>query len=429
MRIRSSGTARWDAPSPRWRRERGHTVHARDRRKRENAAAGADAGAAAGRRRRHRVHPARGRRSANIERLLEAGVPVVTGTTGWDAELPRITALVERRGGALLHAANFSVGVQLFLRAARRPGRGGWPGARSSTPLYWRSITPRSATRPPAPRGLLRARVTRGRSGAAFPITSVRAGAMPGTHLLAYDGPYETDRLSHVARSRDGFAAGALAAAEWLPGHPGVHTFEDMLFGDPDDTPPGLRHRAGHSLHPERRGGLPRPPRAGRLADRRGDRLPGPLRLHRRGPDADDERARAGGGRRSWRWPAAGCRSWPAPPATTPPAPSTRPGECAASARTTSSAPPPTTTSPPRTVSTATSRRWPTPPTRPVCLYNVPGRTAVNLRPAPRSGSRSTPTSSASRKRAAISSRSWRSSAAAPTASRCSRATTGSRCR
>ena len=66
----------------------------------------------------------------------------------------------------------------------------------------------------------------------AFPITSVRAGATPGTHLVAYDGPYERITLAHEARSRDGFAAGALAAAEWLPGRRGVFTVEDMLFGD-----------------------------------------------------------------------------------------------------------------------------------------------------------------------------------------------------
>ena len=53
----------------------------------------------------------------------------------------------------------------------------------------------------------------------------------PGTHVVAYDGPYERVTLGHEARSREGFAAGALAAAEWLPGHPGVHTVEDMLFG------------------------------------------------------------------------------------------------------------------------------------------------------------------------------------------------------
>ena len=54
---------------------------------------------------------------------------------------------------------------------------------------------------------------------------------IPGTHAVTYDGLFETVRLSHVARSRQVFAAGALAAAEWLPGHTGFFTFEDMLFG------------------------------------------------------------------------------------------------------------------------------------------------------------------------------------------------------
>ena len=59
----------------------------------------------------------------------------------------------------------------------------------------------------------------------------MRAGSIPGTHVVTYDGPHDTVSLSHVARSRRGFAAGAVAAAEWLPGHPGVHDFEAMLFG------------------------------------------------------------------------------------------------------------------------------------------------------------------------------------------------------
>jgi 4-hydroxy-tetrahydrodipicolinate reductase len=62
--------------------------------------------------------------AANVMLLVEAGVPVVCGTTGWDADLPRVAAFVDRAGGALLHAANFSVGVHLFLRAARQLAEG-----------------------------------------------------------------------------------------------------------------------------------------------------------------------------------------------------------------------------------------------------------------------------------------------------------------
>jgi 4-hydroxy-tetrahydrodipicolinate reductase len=172
-----------------------------------------------------------GAAAGNIAQLIEAGIPVVSGTTGWHAELPRITALVHARKGALLHATNFSVGVQLFLKAAtdlarrlaEHPGFDGFiveehhakkVDAPSGTALaLQQAVRGADATRP-------------------YPVTSVRAGAIPGIHRLAYDGPCETITLEHVARSRDGFAAGAVAAAEWLPGRRGVFTFEGMLFGD-----------------------------------------------------------------------------------------------------------------------------------------------------------------------------------------------------
>jgi 4-hydroxy-tetrahydrodipicolinate reductase len=64
-----------------------------------------------------------------------------------------------------------------------------------------------------------------------FPISSTRVGDALGTHVLSYKGPYETVTLSHVTQSRKTFAVGAISAAEWLPGHVGVFTFEQMLFG------------------------------------------------------------------------------------------------------------------------------------------------------------------------------------------------------
>ena len=167
---------------------------------------------------------------ANLERLIEAGIPTVTGTTGWSVELPRIARLVEARRGALLHAANFSAGVHLFLRAARDLAArfAGRPEFDSFI------LEEHHATKVDAPSGTaaaLRGRLREADAAREFPITSVRAGSIPGTHVVTYDGPHDTVALSHVARSRRGFAAGALAAAEWLPGRPGVHDFEEMLFG------------------------------------------------------------------------------------------------------------------------------------------------------------------------------------------------------
>lgn len=168
---------------------------------------------------------------SNLERLIELGIPTVTGTTGWTGALPRITALVEARRGALLHAANFSAGVHLFLRAAQKLAR-----SFSGRPEFVASIREEHhAAKLDAPSGtalLLQHRLGDADASRSFPITSLRSGTVPGTHTLTYEGPHETVSLSHVARDREAFAAGALAAAEWLPGKTGIFTFEQLLFGE-----------------------------------------------------------------------------------------------------------------------------------------------------------------------------------------------------
>ncbi len=168
---------------------------------------------------------------SNLERLIELGIPTITGTTGWSGELPRITAVVEARQGALLHAANFSAGVHLFLRAARELARNF-----SGRPEFVAAIREEHhASKLDAPSGtalLLQRQLGDLDASRSFPIASVRAGTLPGTHTLTYDGPHEIVSLSHVARDREAFAAGALTAAEWLPGKTGVFTFEHLLFGE-----------------------------------------------------------------------------------------------------------------------------------------------------------------------------------------------------
>jgi 4-hydroxy-tetrahydrodipicolinate reductase len=167
----------------------------------------------------------------NLVQLVEAGVPVVCGTTGWHGEVPRVAEVVRARGGALLYATNFSLGVQLFLKAAAdlarrfrdQPGYDGF------------IVEEHHARKLDAPSGTalsLQAAAGGADADRSFPITSVRAGSIPGIHRLAYDGVYDTVTLEHVARTRDGFAAGAVLAAEWLPGRRGVFTFEEMLFGE-----------------------------------------------------------------------------------------------------------------------------------------------------------------------------------------------------
>jgi 4-hydroxy-tetrahydrodipicolinate reductase len=166
----------------------------------------------------------------NLECLIEAGVPTVTGTTGWTDDLARITSLVAARRGALLHSSNFSVSVQLFLRAARDLAER-FAGRPDFAAFILEEHHAAKVDAPSGTAAAMQRRLREADSGREFPITSIRAGAIPGTHVLTYDGPHDTVRLSHVARSRRGFAAGAIAAAEWLPGRTGVYDFEAMLFG------------------------------------------------------------------------------------------------------------------------------------------------------------------------------------------------------
>lgn len=166
----------------------------------------------------------------NLERLIELGIPVVTGTTGWSGELARVAAQVQARDGALLHAPNFSTGVTLLLRAAKALANT-FAGQESFSAFV---VDEHHAAKRDAPSGTalaLQRALQRGDEGREFPVTSIRAGHHPGRHRVVWDSRFETIHLEHAARDRRVFAEGAVRAAEWLPGHTGVFTFEAMLFG------------------------------------------------------------------------------------------------------------------------------------------------------------------------------------------------------
>lgn len=167
---------------------------------------------------------------ANLERLVDLGLPVVTGTTGWAAELHRITERVEAQGGSLLHAPNFSTGVALLLRAATEVARQFAGQAAFADQV----VDEHHGAKRDAPSGTalaLQAALQRGDPRRSFPIASIRGGHHPGRHRVTWDSPFESIHLEHAARDRRVFAEGALRAAEWLPGHTGVFTFDEMLFG------------------------------------------------------------------------------------------------------------------------------------------------------------------------------------------------------
>jgi len=164
----------------------------------------------------------------NILRLVDAGIPIVTGTTGWFKELPEIREHVLRKNGSVVWSANFSVGLHHFRatvadaarRFAREEAYGAWG---------WEI---HHAAKKDSPSGTLMALADDiSRSGYSRPVSlsANRAGAVPGTHEIGFDSAEDSITLRHTARSRDGFARGALRAAQWLAGKKGFFEFREIV--------------------------------------------------------------------------------------------------------------------------------------------------------------------------------------------------------
>ena len=163
----------------------------------------------------------------NVERIAALGVNMVIGTTGWLQHLETVKAAVARHNVGLVWSPNYSVGVNAFFKlvseAARllatQPEYGAWA---------WEI---HHSTKKDAPSGTLLKLVDEmKKAGYSRPIdvNSNRAGAHPGTHEIGFDSSADTITLRHTARSRVGFARGALKAARWLTGKRGFHEFAEI---------------------------------------------------------------------------------------------------------------------------------------------------------------------------------------------------------
>ena len=164
----------------------------------------------------------------NIERLAALGVNVVVGTTGWLEQLAHVRAVVARSGTGVVWSPNYSVGVNAFLRIVAEAAR---TLAREADYGAW-AWEIHHAAKKDAPSGtLLKLVEEMKRSGYERPIaiSANRAGAHPGTHEIGFDSAADTITLRHTARSREGFARGALRAACWLVGKKGFFEFRDIV--------------------------------------------------------------------------------------------------------------------------------------------------------------------------------------------------------
>jgi len=163
---------------------------------------------------------------ANIEACVKAGRNMIVGTTGWHHDIDRVRALVEQHNTGFVHAANFSIGVNLFYDIART-------AAAALNHDYDGQIFERHhAHKKDAPSGTAMAlqRIIRevAPEHEALEITSFREGEVIGFHEVIVESAADRIYLSHDAKSRRGFAEGAVRAAEWLVGKKGFYDFKDI---------------------------------------------------------------------------------------------------------------------------------------------------------------------------------------------------------
>ena len=165
---------------------------------------------------------------SNFPQYVGRKLRVVIGTTGWGEHAPRLRGDAERAGLGVVAAPNFSIGVNIFemvvAEAARRMAAHEQYGA-------WIHEAHHAAKRD-APSGtalLLRDAMVAARYTRPIDMSSTRAGTIPGTHTVGFDGASDTIELTHTARDRRGFAAGALLAARWIQGRQGWYSMIDVL--------------------------------------------------------------------------------------------------------------------------------------------------------------------------------------------------------
>jgi 4-hydroxy-tetrahydrodipicolinate reductase len=160
----------------------------------------------------------------NIEACVQAHKNMVVGTTGWQGDLPGVRHLIEKSGTGFLYGANFSVGVNLFFEVART-------AAAALQHRYSGQIFERHHTqKKDAPSGTAVALqgILKQASGTELEIISFREGEVVGMHELVLNSTHDTIYLCHDAKSRRGFAEGAVRAAEWVAGKKGFFDFKDV---------------------------------------------------------------------------------------------------------------------------------------------------------------------------------------------------------
>jgi len=163
----------------------------------------------------------------NVKACMRAGVPLVEGTTGWQNRELDVRRIVSEHNGALVYAANFSVGVNIFYKITARASE-----LMAHLGQYEAFIEEHHHSRKrdvPSGTALKLQELMAEHLDVDVQIASTRAGQAPGTHRVGFDSSADQITITHMARSRAGFAAGALMAARWIVGRKGVYEFSEVI--------------------------------------------------------------------------------------------------------------------------------------------------------------------------------------------------------
>ena len=179
---------------------------------------------------------------ANAEAALQAGARYVIGTTGWQSSMDDLRALVTAGQGGVVHAANFSLGVNLFYKVVRDAAQlfARFPDydpyilekhhrQKKDAPSGTARALAKILEAAPGPRRQAATSFAGAIPDGQFHVAAVRAGGIVGEHTVGFDSGGDEVLLEHRARTRRGFALGSVLAAEWISQRTGLHTFEEVV--------------------------------------------------------------------------------------------------------------------------------------------------------------------------------------------------------
>ncbi len=180
----------------------------------------------------------------NVEKAAEYGKSIVIGATGWNNSLGEVKSIVDNSGIGCVFGANFSVGANLFFRIVREScsiieSAGNFDISISEVHHRFKADSPsgtalrlahiileRSASKKSISTGNLNRKI----ESDELHISSLRYGAVPGKHIVSFDGETDTIELTHSAKNRNGFASGAMLAASWIAGKKGIYDFSEHFL-------------------------------------------------------------------------------------------------------------------------------------------------------------------------------------------------------